>query len=136
MRAANQNSVEALYGLVELYQSLTWDRGKELTDHRRYTLATKIDVCFCDPQSRWQRGSNENTIGLLSLPLRNASSDRHGPSSKRAVLAAIRDFIDGCPYRAVTGALSHRRSILLNVNVEKPQSSRPKLQTVSAPIYL
>jgi hypothetical protein len=46
------------WACMELYKSLTWDRGKELTDHRRFTLATTIDVYFCDPQSPWQRGSD------------------------------------------------------------------------------
>ena len=72
-KVPNKNTESVVAALVrqvqhlprELRRSLTWDRGKELADHQRLTLATDIDVYFCDPNSPWQRGTNENTNRLL-----------------------------------------------------------------------
>jgi IS30 family transposase len=72
-KVANRDSRSVITALIdqakrlpdELRKSLTWDRGKEMAEHKRFTLATDVAVYFCDPQSPWQRGSNENTNGLL-----------------------------------------------------------------------
>ena len=72
-KIANRDSRSVITALIdqarrlpeELIKSLTWDRGKEMAQHKRFTLATDVAVYFCDPQSPWQRGSNENTNGLL-----------------------------------------------------------------------
>ena len=72
-KVANRDSASVITALIaqahrlpdELIKSLTWDRGKEMAQHKRFTLATYAAVYFCDPQSPWQRGSNKNINGLL-----------------------------------------------------------------------
>ena len=76
-RSPNRDSQSVITALIdqahhlpdELIKSLTWDRGKEMAQHKRFTMATDVEVYFCDPQSPWQRGSNENTNGLAAAVL-------------------------------------------------------------------
>ena len=72
-KVGNKDSHSVIQALIkqsrklpkELYRSLTWDRGCEMAGHKKFTMATEIDVYLCDPHSPWQRGSNENTNRLL-----------------------------------------------------------------------
>ena len=89
VRLSGRDSASVTDALIErakslpanLMQTLTWDQGKEMASHGRFTLATDVKVYFCDPASPWQRGSNENTNGLLrqyfpkGMNLANLSQD-------------------------------------------------------------
>ena len=88
VRDAIASSVTALP--EQLRKSLTWDQGAEMAQHARLRIDTGIEVFFCDPHSPWQRGTNENTNGLLRQYFpKGTDLSRHSPSDLDAVAAAL-----------------------------------------------
>ena len=84
--------------LLLAVDTLTRDQGRELTDHAQLAIDADLDVFFCDPHSPWQRGTNENTIGLLRQHFPKGSDlSMHSPED----LAAVADSLNGRPRKTL-----------------------------------
>lgn len=81
----------------ELVCTITWDQGKEMASHARFTIDAGVQVYFCDPHSPWQRGSNENTNGLLRI-----HAEGHRPARpQRRGLARIATSLNNRPRKTL-----------------------------------
>jgi IS30 family transposase len=85
---------------TELKKSLTWDRGLEMAHHKNFSIATRMDIYFCDPRSPWQRGTNENTNRLLRqyLPKRSDLSE-HSQAELNKIALELNGGRQGSSYR-------------------------------------
>jgi IS30 family transposase len=92
VRDAMVSAVQELPAM--LFKTVTWDQGKEMSQHARFTIDTGIDVYFCDPHSPWQRGSNENTNGLLRQFMPKGTDLSVIPPAR---LREISDLMNGRP---------------------------------------
>jgi IS30 family transposase len=119
IHVAGKDTTSVVNGLIRevqrlpagLMRSLTWDRGQEMTQHRRFSVATAVAVYFCDPQSPWQRGSNENTNGLLRQYFPKGMSLAH---LTQAELDAVADRLNRRP-RETLGFRTPAEQLALDV---------------------
>jgi IS30 family transposase len=111
--AVRDSLVAAFSGLPSsLRRTLTWDQGAEMSEHRSVAMATNMKVYFCDPASPWQRGTNENTNGLLRQYLPRRSDLR---TRSLEELTAIADELNGRPRKSLNwDTPAERIAALLN----------------------